>query len=162
MNISHDYAIEPAYLAIYLCESHLTPKPLINNRIMKQIRILALTVAVIFFAASCSKGKGDKPTGDASIKGKWNISHTLTIEPNNDEYNYDGKAGDYMEFKEDGSLFTKVGDYENAENYEIIDATHIKKGGYDAELKELTNNKCVLFVPHHDGQPENITYTITK
>ena len=129
---------------------------------MKQFKILALVMAVIFFAASCKKDKGDKPTGSTSIKGKWSITHILTIEPTNDEYNYDGKAGDYMEFKDDGTMFTKVGDYENAEDYEVINATHIKKGGFDAELKELTNNKCVLFVPHNDGQPENITYTLTK
>ena len=67
-----------------------------------------------------------------------------------------------MEFKDDGTLFTKVGDYENAEDYEVIDASHIKIGGFDAELKELTNNTFVLYVPHHDGQPENITYTLTK
>jgi hypothetical protein len=129
---------------------------------MKQFRILALTVAVIFFTASCKKDKVDNPGGDASIKGKWNITHIHTIEPTNEEADYDDPAGDYMEFKDDGTMFTKVGEYEKDEDYEIIDATHIKKGGYDANLKELTNNKAVLHVPPHDGQPEDETYTLTK
>src|SRR6478672_11555389 len=117
---------------------------------MKQIRILTLAIAVIFFAASCSKDKGNKPVTDASIKGKWNLTHILTIEPTNDRYDYDGKPGEYMEFKDDGTMFTKVGDYENAEDYEIIDGTNMKKGGYDADIKELTNNKFVLHVAPHD------------
>jgi hypothetical protein len=129
---------------------------------MKQIRILALAIAVIFFAASCSKDKGDKPESNASIIGTWNISHILTIEPNNDRYDYPGEAGDYMEFNNDGTMFTKVQEYEKSEDYQMKDATHLKKGGYDADLKELTNNKAALHIPPHDSQPEDITYFLTK
>ena len=129
---------------------------------MKQIRILALAVAVIFFAASCKKDKTDNPGGNTSIIGKWNITHIHTIEPTNDEADYDNPAGDYMEFKNDGTMFTKVGDFEKDEDLQLIDATHIKKGGYDADLKELTNSKAVLHVPPHDGQQEDLTYTLTK
>ena len=129
---------------------------------MKQIRILVLALTVICFATSCKKDKVDNPSPNTSIIGKWNITHILSIEPTNDQYNYDDPAGDYMEFKDDGTMFTKVGEYEKDEDLQIIDATHLKKGGYDAELKELTNNKAVLHVPPHDGQPEDITYTLTK
>jgi len=130
---------------------------------MKQFRVLALAAAVIFFAASCKKDKIDNPTGgDASIIGTWNISHILTIEPNNDRYDYPGEAGDYMEFNNDGTMFTKVQEYEKSEDYQMLDATHLKKGGNDADLKDLTNNKAALHIPPHNGQPEDITYFLTK
>ena len=128
---------------------------------MKQIRILALAIAVIFFAASCSKDKGEKPTGGGSIEGKWNMTHIKTIEPNNEVYNYDAEAGDYMKFNADGTMFTKVGDYEKTEDYQVVDNNHIKKGGFDADI-QLSSNKLVLHVPPHDGQPEDLTYTLSK
>ena len=126
---------------------------------MKQISILILAIAIIFFAASCSKDKGDKPSG--SIEGVWNITHIHTIEPTNDIYDYDNPAGDYMEFS-GGSLFIKVGEYEKTESYEVVDASHIDRDGFVSDIKELTDHKLVIQSAAHDGQPEDITYTMTK
>lgn len=126
---------------------------------MKQTGILALAIAVILFAASCSKNKGDKPSG--SIEGVWKITHIHTVEPTNDVYDYDDPAGDYMEFS-GGSLFIKVGEYEKTESYEIIDAAHINRDGFVSDIQELTDHKLVLHSAPHDGQPEDLTYTMSK
>jgi len=129
---------------------------------MKHVRMLVLAMAVIFFAASCSKDKGDKPADNASIKGRWNISSILTVEPDAEPYTYTGQSGDFVEFKEDGTMSSSVDGYEQTVDYEIIDATHVKVDGSVTEVKELTNSKLVMLDPAHEGQPEDITYTLTK
>ena len=129
---------------------------------MKQLRILALAIAVIFFAASCSKDKADKPVDNASIKGRWSVSNILTVEPDAEPYSYTGTASDFIEFKEDGTMSSSVDGYEQTVDYEIIDAKHVKVDGSITEVKELTSHKLVMLDPAHEGQPENITYTLTK
>jgi hypothetical protein len=129
---------------------------------MRQLRVLTLAIAVILFAASCSKDKDDKPAGNASIKGKWNVSTILTVEPNADPYTYNGKPDDFVNFQEDGTMSSSVDGYEQTVDYEIIDATHINIDGSVTEIKQLTDHKLVVFDPHHEGQPEDMTYTLTK
>jgi hypothetical protein len=129
---------------------------------MKQMRILALAIAVIFFAASCSKDKGDKPANNASIQGRWNVSNIVTVEPNNETASYTGQEGDFVEFKADGTMSSSVDGYEQTVDYEIVDATHVKVDGSVSEIKELSSHKLVVLDPAHEGQPENITYTLTK
>src|SRR4051812_27285324 len=129
---------------------------------MRQLRILALAIAVILFAASCSKDKGEKPVDNASIKGKWNVSTILTVEPDAEPYTYTGQANDFIDFKEDGTMSSSVDGYEQTVDYEIIDASHVKVDGSITEVKELNSHKLVILDPAHEGQPENITYTLTK
>ena len=129
---------------------------------MRQFGILTLAIAVIFFAASCSKDKSEKPADNASIKGKWSVSTILTIEPDAEPYTYTGTTNDFVEFKEDGTMSSSVDGYEQTVDYEIIDAKHVKVDGSITEVKELTSHKLVILDPAHEGQPENITYTLTK
>jgi hypothetical protein len=129
---------------------------------MKHFKILALAIAVIFFAASCSKDKGDKPADGTSIQARWNVSKILTVEPDDETSTYTGKDGDFVEFKADGTMSSSVNGYEQTVDYEIIDATHVKVDGSISEIKELTSHKLVVLDPAHEGQPENITYTLIK
>ena len=129
---------------------------------MKHFRFLALAIAVIFFAASCSKDKGDKPSNSASIQARWSVSKIVTVEPNDETATYTGKDGDFVEFKTDGTMSSSVDGYEQTVNYEIVDATHVNVDGSISEIKELTSHKLVVLDPAHEGQPENITYILSK
>ncbi len=129
---------------------------------MKHFKFLAFAIAVIFFAASCSKDKGDKPSSNASIQARWSVSNIVTVEPNDETSTYTGKDGDFVEFKTDGTMSSSVDGYEQTVDYEIVDATHVNVDGSISEIKELTSHKLVVLDPAHDGQPENITYTLSK
>jgi hypothetical protein len=147
---------------IYFCITQFNTKPKKTKQIMKQIRILALAIAVILFAASCSKDKEDKPVNNASIQGRWSVNNIVTVEPNNETGTYTGKEGDFVEFKSDGTMSSSVDGYEQTVEYEIVDATHVNVDGSVSEIKELTSHKLVVLDPAHEGQSENITYTLTK
>ena len=129
---------------------------------MKQFRILALAITVIFFAASCSKDKPNNPVDNASIQGRWNISSIQTVEPNNETNTYTGKQGDFIEFKADGTATSSVDGTEVSQNYKLVDAKHIEFDGDLTEIKELTSNKLVIYDAPEEGQPEKITYNFTK
>src|SRR5881227_2996662 len=112
---------------------------------MKQFRILALAIAVIVIATSCSKDKPNNPVDNASIQGRWNISSIQTVEPNNETDTYTGKEGDFIEFKADGTAISSVDGNEVTQNYKLVDAKHIEFDGDLTEIKELTNNKLVIY-----------------
>src|SRR5690349_4270868 len=116
---------QPQQLSIFALHNS-TLNPIKTKQEMKQLRILALAITVIFFAASCSKDKTDKPVDNTSILGRWNVSLIVTVEQNNETYTYTGKEGDFIEFKADGTATSSVDGGEASQNYKLVDAKHIE------------------------------------
>ena len=129
---------------------------------MKHVRTLALAIGIIFFAASCSKDKTDKPVDTASIQGRWNITSIVTVEPNDETGTYMGQAGDFIEFKTDGTVTSSVDGSEVTQNYHLVDSKHIDFDGDVTEIKELSSNKMVIYDAPHEGQPEKMTFNLSK
>ncbi len=127
---------------------------------MKKTVISTLLFSALAFA-SCKKDT-DNPSGTASIQGKWNVTSILTVEPDTDPYLYEGAAGDYYDFRADGTAYASVDGYTDQTTYEMVDATHVKIDGNVNEIKELSASKLVLLNPPHTGQVETITYTLHK
>lgn len=111
---------------------------------MKQLSIAVLAMAVIFFAASCSKDKTDKPADNASIQGRWKISSIVTVELNNETGTYTGQEGDFIEFEADGTVTLSVDGSEVSQNYTVVDSKHIDFDGDVTEIKELSFHKLVI------------------
>ena len=103
---------------------------------MKNIRyILCMAVATICLYA-CKKVDG-VANGKMEILGKWNVVSDSThvgIGVNNNAVAYNGKPGDYFDFRSDGLIYTREGTALDTLNYTFISDSKILIPQFDVIL----------------------------
>jgi hypothetical protein len=111
---------------------------------MRRALFINTIIGITFLnCISCAKDSGINPS--ASITGKWSIlsySAYQGIGPNNHLVNYTGLAGDYYDFRTDGTLYTKEGTSIDTQSYKLVSNTEI----IIAAFGTITNNN---FTPNH-------------
>jgi hypothetical protein len=110
----------------------------------RKITFIALLAVVTL--ASCKKQK--EKTTQEKISGKWNIVSIV----DNDYYSgsshvttYTGTASDYLDFKNDGTVFVSFTGITNNSNYGLIGDTKIWIENDNYDIKTLTDNQFVLY-----------------
>ena len=100
---------------------------------------------------SCDKDDEEEMGTDpmaAKIQWKWQVENIVINENLSgvERYTtYDGLPTDYVEFRDDGKMYTEYQGKRDTSDYKIIDHQRISIDGDNAIVRELTDNSLVLF-----------------
>lgn len=131
---------------------------------MKKTALILLALVSIITITSCKKDKNDDKSTQEKIRGKWNYISQVseTAQPPNPvkTITRPGKAGDYIDFRSDDTLYFVInGGEEKQDDYTLLNDTEIIFDGGTYTITELTESKFVMRHISHDSG--GITYTIT-
>jgi hypothetical protein len=108
-----------------------------------------ITLVSLFALAALMSCKKEKvKTTQEKISGRWSIVSIV----DNDYYSgsshittYTGTAADYLEFKNDGTVFVSFTGITNNSHYGLIGDTKIWIESDNYDIKTLTDNQFVLY-----------------
>ena len=132
-----------------------------------------LTASFILFAflfSSCKKNKDEKSQTVAErLQHNWTVD-SLTSKyhdaSGDDIQTINGVAGDFIDFKANGTLTSHFDGEDGMGNYSIISDTEISINGETITLKTLTNTKLVLYSkyvdPDYPGEYEEQTINLSR
>jgi hypothetical protein len=114
-----------------------TPDGLLSVRtgtksfVMKRFMLAGVPVFLVFFVLACSK---DQRSIKGDLKGTWNIvtdSNYTGVGSTNHLVVYNGFAGDYFEFADNGIVYTKEGSVLDTLQYTFLaDSVHVIISGF--------------------------------
>jgi hypothetical protein len=131
---------------------------------MKKVLFLMITSAALFTA--CKKDK-EKTTAE-KVQAKW----TLNVIAANDFYNntahpfnFNGLAGDYIDFRTDNKAYERIGGSLDTVGYSISSDSKIVYDGDTYDIKTLTENQFIIYNKTTSTTSNNYdetTYTLSK
>lgn len=113
--------------------------------------------------AACKKDKGNGFTG--KLMNKWSLVQVLdTVYASGAApvaAKYDGKTGEYLDFRKDGKLYSFINSTYDTTSYSYSE-TNFKLivDGLNYEIQILTDNTMVLHEPHYTTS--TLAYTAYK
>ena len=133
---------------------------------MKKVLFLMIACTALFTA--CKKDK-EKTTAE-KVLGRWKVTNTVENEFYNNTAHITTQAGiasDYVDFREDGKVYSKDGnDPEYVSAYTITGDDKITFDGETYDIKTLTDNQFVLYnkyvYPNTPSNYDEITYNLYK
>ena len=140
---------------------HIVAKPVNSNRLLTAIACMAFVVSV----AACKKDK--TPGVTEKLMNKWSLVQILdTVYASGGSpasTKYDGKAGEYMDFRKDGKLYSFINKTYDTANYTYSESNlkvNVKSFRYNILI--LTDNTMILHEPHYSNSTVGYTaYKIT-
>ncbi|MBC6111325.1 hypothetical protein ACFOG5_08890 [Pedobacter fastidiosus] len=115
---------------------------------MKKIRITLITLVTVLGLVSCKKDSVEKTTSE-KIQAKWSITSSVNIEDvppaPKATFTEKGAAGDYVDFRTDGKVYSKQGSSaEEVSPYTIVNDSQVNIDGEIYTIDQLTDNVLVL------------------
>src|ERR1700722_884456 len=111
--------------AVELVSVNIATKPFV----MKRLMMVGVSVLLVFFALMCTKRRAGISEGTGNMADTWNIVVDSSYEgvgANNHLVTYQGVAGDYFEFADNGNAYTKEGPVLDTLTYKVLaDSVHI-------------------------------------
>lgn len=118
---------------------------------MKTIKIALITLMTVCSLVSCKKDSKEKTTAE-KIQAKWSLvsivdSETVTGGATPTSSTQMGKAGEYVQFKNDGKAYIKNdGEAEQVVPYTVNSDTQLTLDGDQYTIKVLTDNSLVIYL----------------
>jgi len=138
------------------------------HNVLNSNRLLATIACVVFLSlliAACKKDKGNGFTG--KLMNKWSLVQILDTVYYSGAApapaKYDGKTGEYLDFRKDGKLYSFLnGTYDTA-NYTYSESNFkLNVKGFQYEIQILTDNTMILHEPHFATSTQAYTaYKVT-
>jgi hypothetical protein len=115
--------------------------------VMKRFTTVWVSVFLVLFVFSCTKQHAGTSEQTGNLTDPWNIvvdSSYQGVGYNNHLVTYEGVAGDYFEFADNGNVYTKEGPVLDTLTYKILaDSVHIIISGFGAGFNGVQDTSVI-------------------
>lgn len=128
---------------------------------VKKTMIFLLAGAAIFTA--CKKSDTTTTTTAQKVVAKWTIVSDNHVEVEagvSYPFNYNGVAGDYADFRNDGKVYAHIDGSYDTSTYKIISDASIKFEKDTFQIKTLTTTSFIIYkgMSARDSSQETVTF----
>jgi hypothetical protein len=115
--------------------------------VMKRFTMAGVAVLLVFFALSCTKQRAGTSERTGNLADTWNIVVDSSYQgagASNHLVTYEGVAGDYFEFTDNGNVYTKEGPVFDTLTYTVLaDSVHIIISGFGAIFNGVQDTSVI-------------------